>query len=88
MKLSVLMLAAGLIVAPAAHAQDARAQDSRAQNVRAMCRPDLVKFCQTQMEQRDRKAVRACLIKNLDKLSDGCRSQIKDMIAKRAAKTH
>lgn len=81
MKLSVLMLAAGLIVAPAA-----RAQDSRAQNARAMCRPDLVKFCQTQMEQRDRKAVRACLIKNLDKLSDGCRSQIKDMIAMRAAK--
>lgn len=76
MKLSVLMIVAGLSLAPAAHAQD----------VRAICRPDLVKFCQTQMEQRDRKAVRACLIKNMDKLSEGCRSQIKEMMAKRAAK--
>ncbi|MEY4255189.1 MAG: hypothetical protein RLZZ141_416 [Pseudomonadota bacterium] len=78
MKLSVLMLLAGLSLAPAASAQDAR----------TVCRPDLVKFCQTQMEQRDRKAVRACLIKNMDKLSETCRSQIKDMMAKRAAKTH
>ena len=76
MKLSVLLLIAGLALAPAAHAQDAR----------AVCRPDLVKFCQTQMEQRDRKAVRACLIKNMDKLSEPCRRQIKDMMAKRAAK--
>jgi len=74
MKLSVLMLVAGLALAPAAHAQDAR----------AVCRPDLVKFCQTQMEQRDRKAVRACLIQNMDRLSEACRSQIKLMMAKRA----
>ena len=78
MKLSVLMLVAGLALAPAAHAQDAR----------AVCRPDLVKFCQTQMEQRDRKAVRACLIQNRDRLSEACRSQIKEMMAKRAAKSN
>ena len=76
MKLTILVLIAGLALAPAAHAQDAR----------AVCRPDLVKFCQTQMEQRDRKAVRACLIKNMDRLSEACRSQIKVMMAKRAAK--
>jgi hypothetical protein len=76
MKLSVLMLVAGLTLAPAAHAQDAR----------AVCRPDLVKFCQVQMEQRDRKAVRACLIKTMDRLSEACSSQIKLMMAKRPAK--
>ncbi len=76
MKLSVLMLVAGLALAPAAHAQDAR----------AVCRPDLVKFCQVQMEQRDGKAVRACLIKNMDRLSEACRSQIKVIMAKRAAR--
>lgn len=78
MKLSVLIVMAGLVLAPSAHAQDAR----------AACRPDLVKFCQSQMEQRDRQAVRACLIKNLDKLSDGCRSRIKDAMAKRQAKAN
>ncbi len=76
MKLSVLMVVTGLVLASSAHAQDAR----------TACRPDLVKFCQSQMEQRDRQAVKACLIKNIDKLSDGCRIRIKEALAKRQMK--
>lgn len=45
--------------------------------VRAACMQDIQRLCPTQLANRDRDAIRACLRSRIAEASDGCRSAIR-----------
>jgi len=60
-----------LIAAGAAGAQ------TEPQPARVACRSSALSLCRSEAMARDRDAVRACLIKNFDKLSPECQASMK-----------
>ena len=60
-----------LIAAGAAGAQTAPASPRQA------CRSSATSLCRAEVESRDRAAIRACLIKNFDKVTPECQTAMK-----------
>ncbi len=65
------ILTVGAVVAGVAQA------DSPPATPREACRASAISLCPMQAAMRDRDAVRACLIKNLDKASPECQAAVK-----------
>jgi len=47
------------------------------QSARTACRPSALALCHAEVKSGDRVAVRACLIKNFDKVSPDCQAAMK-----------
>jgi len=77
------MKAFTLLLVSAALLSEAAPVLAQPQNV---CRPDAERLCATQVAARDRQAAKACLMKNMDKLSDACRARIKQSMDRGASK--
>jgi hypothetical protein len=60
-----------LVASTAASAQSAPPSPRRA------CYPSAVSLCKAEVTARDRAAVRACLIKNFDKVTPECQAAMK-----------
>jgi hypothetical protein len=54
-------------------------------HVREACMSSMQTLCPTEVAAMDRAAVRACLIKNIDKATPACQTAVKDAQAARAA---
>lgn len=48
---------------------------------RAACRSSAQKLCALQIAMRDRPGVRACLVKNIDKVTPDCQASLKALQA-------
>ena len=72
-RLTALAAAAALLLT----ADQAAAQPEAPMAVRMACMSSAQSLCANEIAARDKPAVRACLLKNLDKVSPGCREAIK-----------
>ena len=75
-RLSTLVLALATLATGAAMAQD------NAPNPRQACRSSAIELCRREAMSGDRPAVRACLIRNFDKVTPECQAAMKAMAAK------
>jgi hypothetical protein len=80
MRFQVLISGPALVVALAA-ATAAGAQ-SAPQPPRVACRTSAMSLCSSEAKARDRVGVRACLIKNFDKLTPECQAAMKAVQAR------
>lgn len=78
-RLSCLILTVVTLSATAALAQD------NAPDPRKACRSSALQLCRHEAMSGDRAGVRACLIKNFDKVSPDCQTAMKAMAAKMRA---
>ena len=72
-----LILALATLTASVALAQPAEAPSP----ARQACRSSAIELCRTEAFSGDRAAVRACLIKNFEKVSPDCQAAMKAMRA-------
>jgi hypothetical protein len=71
-------IVAGLLTLAMAAAGSAAAADKATEKAwRAACRRDAFNFCTLQALAVDRAGVRACLERNIDKISEACRMVIR-----------
>lgn len=82
MRLALAAALAGLTFAASALAEDA---PKSVPDARAACRSSAIQLCMSEAMSGDRTAVRACLLKKLDKVSPDCREAIQAAIKARAA---
>ena len=78
-RLSTLVLALATLATGAAMAQD------NAPNPRQACRSSAIELCRREAMSGDRPAVRACLIRNFDKVTPECQAAMKAMAEKMKA---
>ncbi len=77
MKLNLFLAAAMSLAATVACAQDGPPQGGGGPMM--ACRADVMKLCAKEAEAMDRPGIRACLIKNMDKVSSECHSMMESM---------
>lgn len=73
----ILLLAASAAGAQTAGAQTAGAQTAAPPSPRQACRSSAESLCPAEVKVRDRAGVRACLIKNFDKVTPECQTAMK-----------
>ena len=71
-----------LILAVATLSTTVTLAQNDAPNPRQACRSSALEFCRHEAMSRDAPGVRACLIKNFDKLTPECQAAMKAMAAK------
>ncbi len=87
---ALLALTSALLLAPASQAQPDPNQATPGQATTASpvvaCRADYKTTCHDEYAARNRAAVRACLIRNFDKLSPECQASMKAAQAREGAR--